>query len=118
MRPTVAIIEPYRDMALPLEEVVMLARCTPVTMSCADGLKELAEPPSAIVVRIATGLPAAAPSTQLKEMCRSSETKVLALTATDEDAAEARRLGCDTLLREPRQVRALYEALTKVAPGD
>jgi hypothetical protein len=113
--PTVVIVEPYKEFAATLQEVVALARCHPVTIADAAGLTDLAQPPAAIVVRVATNLPFESPHAGLAEMPRVRRPLVVALTSSDADVEEAERLGCELVLREPQQVRGLYDALTQVA---
>lgn len=113
--PTVVIVEPYKDFAAALQEVVSLARCQPVTVANIAGLSELPKLPAAIVVRVATNLPFESPHAGLGDMPRDQRPVVLALTSSDADVAEATRLGCEVVLREPQQVRGLYDALTSVA---
>ena len=112
--PTVVIVEPYQDFAATLQEVVALAHCYPVTIANAEGLNNLAQPPAAIVVRVATNQPFESPHAGLAEMPRVQRPVVVALTSSDEDVEEAERLGCELVLREPQQVRGLYDALTQV----
>ena len=111
--PIVVVIEPDRELAVALQEVVTLARCRPVTLVHVEDLKQLA--PAAIVVRMATNLPLASVRPGLKDLAGSAATKVLALASNDADVAEAERLGSDLILREPHQVRALYDALVEIA---
>jgi hypothetical protein len=114
--PVVVVIERDRDLAVVLLEVVMLARCRPLTLRDIDELKQLASPPAAVVIRIAGNLSCAAvPRAGLKNLAGSLTTQVLALTSNDEDVAEATRLGSDVVLRQPRQVQALYDSLTNLA---
>ena len=114
--PVVAVIEPDRDLAVSLVEVVMLARCRPLTLTDIDELKQLASPPAAVVIRIAGNLNCAeVPRAGLKNLAGSLTTRVVALTSNDEDVAEATRLGSDVVLRQPRQVQALYDSLTNLA---
>jgi len=113
--PMVAVIETQRDLATALEEVVSLARCTPISVPDVSGLTDLPSPPAAIVVRIATNMPFGAPHAGLEDLPAVDRPKVLALVSSDADVTEAQRLGCDLVLREPHQVRALYDALTAVA---
>jgi hypothetical protein len=113
--PVVVVIERDRDLAVVLLEVVMLARCRPLTLRDIDELKQLASPP-AVVIRIAGNLSCAGvPRAGLKNLAGSLTTQVLALTSNDEDVAEATRLGSDVVLRQPRQVQALYDSLTNLA---
>jgi len=112
--PTVVIVEPYKDFAAALQEVVALAHCKPVTIGNVAGLSELSKPPAAIVVRVATNLPFESPHAGLDDMHPDKRPLVVALTSSDADVAEANRLGCEVVLREPQQVRGLYDALTHV----
>jgi hypothetical protein len=111
---TVAIVEPYPDLAAALQEVVALANCHAVTMTNAGALSELPHPPAAIVVRIATNLPFESPHAGLEDLARTNRPVVMALASTEADVEEAQRLGCEIVLREPQQVRGLYDALTEV----
>ncbi len=115
MTPTVAIVEPYRDLALTLNEVVVMAHCTPVTLGSLDALPAMSPPPAAIVVRVATDSPFEGPHAGLGQIPRAARPMVFALVSSDADAAEATRLGCEVVLRAPEQVRGLYEALARVA---
>ena len=115
MIPTVAIVEPDRDLAEPLQEVVVLAHCTPVTVASVDELAELTGAPAAIIIRIVASSQAPSPYKGLERMRADGHPTVLALTSSDEDDAEAERMGCDVVLRQPQQVRPLYDALTGIA---
>ena len=117
--PVVVVIEPDRQLAVALQEVATLARCRPLALRDIEELKQLASPPAAVVVRIAGHLSdAAVPRAGLKDLAGSLSTKVLALASNDEDVAEAQRLGSDVVLRQPRQVHALYDALSNLARTD
>jgi hypothetical protein len=114
--PTVVIVEPYRDIAIALEEVVSLARCTPLTVGAVEEPASLLqERPAAIIVRVATDLSYRSPHAGLTRWPPSMRPMVVALTSTDADVTEAERLGCDVILQEPKQVRQLYDTLTNVA---
>ena len=113
MTPTVAIVEPHRDFAEPLQEVVALAHCKPVTVASLDELVELTGVPAAIIIRVGARSPH--PYAGLEQMRADGHPKVLALTSSDADDAEAARIGCDVVLRQPQQVRALYDALAGIA---
>jgi hypothetical protein len=117
MTPTVAIIERRHEFAVALQEVVALAQCTAVTLDDFDELAQLSSPPAAVVLRMATNRYFGRPHMILKTLMAAGRPKVFALAWSDEDVAEAERLGCDIVLREPRQIRALYDALVRfVAP--
>jgi len=115
--PMVAILEPERERATALQEVVSLARCSPIAVLDLDELTGLSDPPAAIIVRVATSRPLGSPHAELQRLPASGRPKVLALVSSDADVAEAQRLGCDVVLREPHQVRALYDALIDIAGG-
>jgi hypothetical protein len=114
--PTVVIVEPYRDIATALEEIVSLARCIPLTVGAVEEPAALLqERPAAIIVRVATDLSFRSPHAGLTRWPPSMRPMVVALASTDADVAEAERLGCDVILREPKQVQQLYETLAHVA---
>ena len=112
MTPTVAIVEPYRDLAEPLQEVVALAHCTPVTVASLEELAELTGVPAAIIIRVVASSLSPSLDKGLEQLRAEGNPKVVALTSSDADAEEAERIGCDLVLRQPQQVRALYDALT------
>ena len=115
MLPTVAIVEPHDEIAVALGEVAALARCHPVRVDDVAALVELASPLAAIVLRMHATVSDHASTKTLREFNQPARPQVLALASSDADVEEARRLGCDVVLREPQQVRALYEALKRVA---
>ena len=112
MPPTVAIVERHRELAGTLRKVVLFARCEPVVLSSCDELSTLPEPPAAVVVRVTTTMPADLPGNRLREYAGRSW--ALALTTTQADLVEARRLRCDIVLQPAQQEQALYEALRHV----
>lgn len=114
MAPTVAIIEPHREFASALQEVVVLARCAPRCVTTFDELTDAAAP-MAVVVRLSAKLPSSLLQEGLSRLPSTHRPTVLALASTDADVAEATRLGCDVVLREPRQIRGLYDALARIA---
>ena len=88
--PTVVIVEPYRDIAIALEEIVSLARCTPLTVGAVDEPATLLqERPAAIIVRVATDLSYRSPHAGLARWPRTMRPLVVALVSTDADVAEA-----------------------------
>jgi hypothetical protein len=111
MPPTVLIIEPYRDLATAIEEVVTMAHCTPVTVSSGQGMADLSDTPAAIVVRVTTNVAFDSPHESLRQIPREHRPRVVALAVTDEDVLEAERLQCDVVLRTPRQMQGLYDTL-------
>jgi hypothetical protein len=113
--PTVVIVEPHRELAAALQEVVVLARCRAITFADFDELNGLPAPPQAIVVRI-DGNPAHKAAMEVGcGRLAPPRPKLVGLVSTDGDVTEAQRVGCDVVLREPQQVRALYDALIDLA---
>jgi hypothetical protein len=112
--PHVLIIEPQREMAAVLREIVVIANCTPLLVATWDEIQRLSPVPAAIVVRVLADSGAGAPHECVRRMPRADRPVVLALTATDADVTEAERLGCDVVLRAPKQVRGLYDTLSRM----
>lgn len=116
--PTVLIVGLSPDVATALQEVVSLAHCTPVAVDDFDSLGEFQSPPAAIVAQIRATLPIESLDFVLAHWPHETRPTVVALVSTDEDVAEAERLACQVVLREPWQVHGLYETLTRVAHTD
>ena len=113
--PTVLIVGISPDLTAALQEVVSLAHCTPVAVDDFNSMGALQSPPAAIVAQIRAALPIESVDFVLAHWPYATRPKVVALVSTDEDVAEAERLACEVVLREPWQVRGLYETLTRVA---
>lgn len=113
--PTVLIVGISPDLTVALQEVVSLAQCTPVAADDFDTVGALPSPPAAIVAQIRATLPIESLDVVLTHWPYETRPKVVALVSTDEDVAEAERLACDVVLREPWQVSRLYDTLTRVA---
>jgi hypothetical protein len=112
MQPVILIIEPRREVASALEEVITSANYTARVIPHLERLADLGETPAAIVVRIAfEGL---VPAHAAIESLPANRPPVLAIAWDEEEAAEAERLKCDVVLRAHRGVSHLCEALKRV----
>jgi hypothetical protein len=109
--PTVLIVEPYPNLATPVQEVCALANCEPVTVTGCDAFDRLPRTPVAIVLRVTTNQVFQSPHHDLEKIPREGRPPIVALVGSDQDVVEAERLGCDLLLRTPGQMQALYDAL-------
>ena len=108
----ILIIEPRREVALALEGVITSANYTTMVIPHLERLADLGETPAAIVVRIA--FEGIVPAHAAIEKLPKNHPPVLAIAWDDEEAAEAERLKCDVVLRAPRGVSHLCEALKRV----
>ena len=112
MRPVILIVEPRREVASALEDVITSANYTPMVIPHLERLADLDETPAAIIVRISfEGL---VPAHAAIEKLPANRPPVLAIAWDDEEAAEAERLKCDVVLRPPRGVSRLCEVLKSV----
>ena len=113
-RPVVVVAEPYHPIANALQDVVALAGCVPVVVSGTQGDCELRSRPAAIVVRVDTAL-SRSPHVTLADVRGDTPPLIVALASNEEDAAEAKRCGCQVIARPPNQMKALYETLRRLA---
>jgi hypothetical protein len=112
MRPSILILETRRDIAIALEGVVNSANYVAIVAPHLERLSDLAVPPAAIIVRISfesTSEPAHAALARLID-----RPPVVAIAWAEDEVAEARRLGCEVVLRAPQEVSQLCEALGRV----
>lgn len=108
----ILIIEPRREVADALEDVIASARYNTRVVPHLERLADIGDAPAAIVVRIAfEGLE---PAHIAIERLPPSHPPVVAIAWEDEEVAEATRLKCDVVLRGPGEVNRLCEALTRV----
>lgn len=113
MRPAVLILESRREVAEAMHALLATARYVPIVRQHLDRLSDLDEMPAAIVVRITSphvGEPAHAALTRLPV----NRPPIVAIAWTDQEVAEARRLKCDVVLRAPKEVARLCDALANV----
>jgi hypothetical protein len=110
MRPVVLIVEPRREVAEALEDVVTSAQFEAIVRPHVDQLSDLGVAPSAIIVRVAfegIGEPPHAAIGRLRD-----RPPVVAIAWEERGVAEAARLKCDVVLRAPQEIGQLCQALT------
>jgi hypothetical protein len=112
MRPVILIIEARREVAAALEDVITFAKYRAVVVPHLEHLADLGLTPAAIVVRVAfEGLePAYAAIAKLPP----NRPPIVAIAWEPDEIAEAERLGCDVVLRAPKDVSRLCEELARV----
>lgn len=102
----VLIVEPHAEVAAAFEQAIACASFVPVVRSHVESLADVGVRPALIVMRIGhadvSHLPPDRPP-------------ILAIASTDADLAEASRLRCEVVLRGPREVRRLYDAVRSLA---
>ena len=102
----VLIVEPHAEVATALERTIACASYIPVVRSHVESLADLGVTPAMIVMRIGhadlSHLPPGRPP-------------IVAIASTEADLAEASRLGCEVVLRGPREVRRLFEVVRSLA---
>ena len=113
MRPAILIIEPRREVAAALEEVVNSANYVAVVIPHLEQLTDVAVPLAAIIVRV-TFEPSSEPAHAAIERLPKRRPPVVAIAWGDEDIAEAERLKCDVILHAPHDIARLPDALQRV----
>jgi hypothetical protein len=98
----VLIIEPHDELAAAFEQVVASADFSPIVRRHVDSMSDLGVTPATIVVRIGHGDVSTLPP---------DRPPIVAIVTTDAEAAEAKRLRCEVILRAPSEIRRLCEAL-------
>jgi hypothetical protein len=98
----VLIIEPHDDLAAAFEQVVASADFNPIVRRHVASMADLGVTPIAMVVRIGHGDISTLPP---------DRPPIVAIVTSDEEAAEAKRLRCEIILRAPSEIRRLCEAL-------
>jgi hypothetical protein len=113
MRPAILIVEPRREVAEALEDVVTSANYTAVVRPYVDRLTDVGVVPAAIIVRIAFEGVSEPPHAAIGRFA-GHRPPVVAIAWEDAEVAEATRLNFDVVLRAPGDVGRLCEALTSV----
>ena len=113
MRPSVLIIEPRRDVAAALEDVVNMANFVAVVRPHLEQLGDLVVTPAAIVVRISFDALSEPAHTAIARL-PPARPPVIAIAWDDEEIEEAKRLKCDVVLHAPADVSRLCEALERL----
>lgn len=114
MQPSILIIEPRREIAEALSAAIACADFTPLVRPHLERLSDLPTPPAAIVVRIAfDGI--SEPAHAVIGRLPPGRPPVVAIAGDETAASEARRLGCDVILRAPADVHRLCDVLSQLA---
>jgi CheY-like chemotaxis protein len=113
MTPTVLVLEPQREIADALRDLLTSVRYTAVVRPHLERLTDLGTTPAAIIVRVTfegMGEPTHAAIRRLPP----GRPPVIALASDDREFLEAQRLGCDIVLRAPSEVNRLCDVLNQV----
>jgi hypothetical protein len=110
MRPVVLIIEPRKEVADALAEVVHSASYFALVRPYVESLSDLEVMPAAIIVRIAFEGVGEPPHSAVGRLPRQHP-PVIAIAWEERELTEARRLKCDVVLRAPDDVSRLPQAL-------
>lgn len=113
MRPAVLIIEPRREVAAALEEVVNSANYVAVVRPHVESLTDLGITPAAIIVRISFEGISDPPHAAIERLT-VDRPPVVAIAWEDAELLEAQRLKCEVVLHAPDDVSRLCEALSSV----
>jgi len=116
MPPVVLILEARKEVADALESAIALADVTPVVVPHIECLGDVPYTPAAIVVRIAFESVSEPPHAAIARLGRERP-PVVAIVREEKEAAEARRLRCDVVLRAPDDIPRLCEAVLTVIRG-
>lgn len=109
----ILIIEPRREVAEALADVVTSAHYGAVVRPHVERLSDLGFTPAAIIVRIAFEGISEPPHAALERLL-PNRPPVVAIAWEDVEIAEAERLKCDVVLRAPDGVSQLCDALTRL----
>lgn len=108
----ILIIEPRQEVATALEKVLASASYATMVRPHLERLADLDPTPAAIVVRIAfEGLE---PAHKGIEKLPANRPPIVAIAWDEAEVEEANRLRCDVVLRGPRDVSHLCEALRRM----
>lgn len=110
---SIVIVETHPEMAAAFEEVIACANFTPIVVAHLETLADVAVTPVAIVVRIDLDAPAQSPHEGLEHL-PAGRPPIVAIAWTDDEIAEANRLGCEVVLRAPEEVKRLCAALLEL----
>jgi hypothetical protein len=113
MGPVILIIEPRREVAEALQEVIASANYHAIVRPHLEQLTDLGMTPAAIVVRV-TFEGVSEPAHKALERLPVNRPPVVAIAWEEHEVAEAIRLRCDVVLRAPDDVNKLCEALGRV----
>jgi len=102
----VLVIEPHDEVAAALQEVLASASYLPIVRRHVESMADVGVMPVTIVVRIGHAD---------VSMLPPDRPPIVAIASTDEEVREAERLHCEVVLRAPREIRRLCEALRSLA---
>src|SRR3954465_6819945 len=113
MRPAILIIEPRREIADALEEVVTSAHYVAVVRPHLEQLSDVGLMPAAIILRITFEGVSDPPHTAIARL-PPNRPPIVAIAWEDAEIREAERLKCDVVLHAPDDVGRLCDALSSV----
>lgn len=102
----VLIIEPHDELAAAFGEVVASAHYAPVVRRHVDSLADVGVTPATILIRVGHADVSSLPP---------DRPPIVAIASSDEEVREAERLRCEVVLRAPKEIRRLYDALRSLA---
>ncbi len=110
------IIEPRREVAAALEEVLAAANLASVVVPHLEKLSDVAISPAAILVHIAFESVNDPPHAAVARL-PPDRPPIVAIAREDDEFAEAEKLKCDVILRAPHDIPRLCATLTRVVRG-
>jgi hypothetical protein len=113
MQPSILIIEPRREVADALHDVVTSANYAAIVRPHVERLSDLAVMPAAIIVRISFEGVTEPPHAAVGRL-PLNRPPVIAIAWEDDEIAEAERLKCEVVLRAPNDVGRLYDVLSRL----
>jgi hypothetical protein len=113
MLPTILIIEPRREVADALQDVVMSAHYLPVVRPSMQRLTDLGFTPAAIIVRVTFEGITEPPHAAIAEL-PLNRPPVIGIAWGEAEVTEAKRIGCNVILRAPDEVSRLLDTLTRL----
>jgi hypothetical protein len=110
--PVILIVEPHREVATALQEVIASAHHQTVVIPHLERLADLGMTPAAIVIRVA--FEGREPAHTALTRLPADRPPIVAIAWAEDEAAEAARLRCDVVLRGARDVSRLCDVLTRI----
>jgi hypothetical protein len=113
MLPAILIIEPRREVADALQEVVTSAHYLAVVRPRIQRLADLGFTPAAIIVRVTFEGITEPPHAAIADL-PLNRPPVIGIAWGESEVAEAQRIGCNVVLRAPEEVSRLLDTLTRI----
>lgn len=110
MRPLILIIEPRREIAEALNDLLASNRFLTVVMPYVDRLEDLDVTPDAVLVRV-TFEGISEPAHAAVARMPANRPPVVAIVSAADEHTEALRLNCNAVLRAPKEIGRLCEVL-------